>query len=56
MVASLNGTSSEAWLRIATDIEQAAGADALEINIDIVSDPARSAMSVETYLRTWSSN
>ena len=51
VMASLNGTSSEAWLRIATDIEQA-GADALEINIyDIVSDPAMSAMSVETYLR-----
>ena len=51
VMASLNGTSSEAWLRIATDIEQA-GADALEINIyDIVSDPGRSAMSIETYLR-----
>jgi dihydroorotate dehydrogenase (fumarate) len=51
VMASLNGTSSEAWLRLATDIEQA-GADALEINIyDIVSDPAMSAMSVETYLR-----
>jgi dihydroorotate dehydrogenase (fumarate) len=51
VMASLNGTSSEAWLRIATDIEQA-GADALEVNIyDIVSDPAMSAMSVETYLR-----
>jgi len=51
VMASLNGTSSEAWLRVATDIEQA-GADALEINIyDIVSDPGRSAMSVETYLR-----
>jgi len=51
VMASLNGTSSEAWMRIATDIEQA-GADALEINIyDIVSDPGRSAMSIETYLR-----
>jgi len=49
--ASLNGTTNEAWLRFATAIQQA-GADALEINLyDIVSDPARSAMSVETELR-----
>lgn len=49
--ASLNGTSSEAWMRIALDVEQA-GADGLEINMyDIVSDPRRSALSVETELR-----
>lgn len=49
--ASLNGTTSEAWLRIALDVEQA-GADGLEINIyDIVSDPRRSGLAVETELR-----
>jgi dihydroorotate dehydrogenase (fumarate) len=51
VVASLNGTTREAWMRTAGDIE-AAGADALEINLyDVVSDPKRSAMSVETELR-----
>lgn len=51
VIASLNGTTREAWMRVATRIEQA-GADALEINIyDVISDPGRSAMSVETELR-----
>jgi dihydroorotate dehydrogenase (fumarate) len=51
VMASLNGTTAESWLRIASRIEQA-GADALEINIyDIVSEPWRSAMSVESDLR-----
>ena len=52
VIASLNGTTREEWMRIATRIEQA-GADALEINIyDVISDPDRSAMSVETELRS----
>jgi dihydroorotate dehydrogenase (fumarate) len=51
VLASLNGTSCEAWMRVAQDIEQA-GADALEFNMyDVVSDANRSAMSVETALR-----
>jgi len=51
VVASLNGVTSEAWMRIASDLQEA-GADALEINIyNVLSDPALSAMSVETYLK-----
>jgi dihydroorotate dehydrogenase (fumarate) len=51
VIASLNGTTAEAWMRIATAIEQA-GADAIEVNLyDVISDPARSAMSVETEMR-----
>ena len=51
VIASLNGTSQEAWMRTALDIEQA-GADALEVNLyEVISDPRRSAMSVETELR-----
>jgi dihydroorotate dehydrogenase (fumarate) len=51
VIASMNGTTGGAWMLFATSIEQA-GADALEVNIyDIVSDPERSAMSVETELR-----
>ena len=49
--ASLNGTTSEAWMKVATELE-AAGADGLEINLyDIVSDPDRSSLAVETDLR-----
>ena len=51
VVASLNGTTSEAWIRIASDIQDA-GADALEVNMyNLVSDPARSALSVEAHLK-----
>lgn len=51
IIASLNGTTHEAWMRTALDIEQA-GAHALEVNLyEVVSDPRRSAMSVETELR-----
>jgi len=51
IIASLNGTTHEAWMRTAVDIEQA-GADALEVNLyEVISDPRRSAMSVETELR-----
>lgn len=51
VMASLNGTTNEAWLRIATSMQEA-GADAIEINLyDIVSDPDRSSLAVETDLR-----
>ncbi len=51
IIASLNGTTQEAWMRTAMDIEQA-GAHGLEVNLyEVVSDPRRSAMSVETELR-----
>lgn len=51
VIASLNGTTVEAWLRVATQIEQA-GADALEVNLyDVISAPDRSALAVETDLR-----
>ncbi len=51
VMASLNGTTSEAWMRFAVELQDA-GAHALEVNIyDIVSDPRRSALSVETDLR-----
>jgi dihydroorotate dehydrogenase (fumarate) len=52
VIASLNGTSAEAWLRFALEIE-AAGADALEINIyDVAADRRRSGSAVETDLET----
>ena len=51
VMASLNGTTSEAWIRFAVLLEEA-GAQGLEVNIyDIVSDPHRSALSIETDLR-----
>ncbi len=51
VMASLNGTTSEAWLRFAIELQEA-GAHALEVNLyDIVSDPKRSALSIETDLR-----
>ena len=51
VMASLNGTTSEAWIRFAAELQDA-GAHALEVNIyDIVSDPRRSALSIETDLR-----
>ncbi len=51
VMASLNGTTSESWLQFATRIEQA-GADALEVNLyDVISDPRRSSLAVETDLR-----
>ena len=51
VMASLNGTTSEAWMRFAAELQDA-GAHALEVNIyDIVSDPHRSALSIETDLR-----
>ncbi len=51
VIASLNGTTIEAWLRIATELEQA-GADALEVNLyDVISGPGRSALAIESDLR-----
>jgi len=48
IIASLNGTSAESWLRFARIIEQA-GADALELNLyDIVTSLATPAAAVET--------
>ncbi len=47
VVASLNGTSAEAWLTFAKQIEQA-GADALELNMyGVVTDPRQSSAAVE---------
>jgi dihydroorotate dehydrogenase (fumarate) len=51
VIASLNGTSAESWLKFARSIEQA-GADALELNMyDVVADPAQSAAVVENEIR-----
>ena len=47
IIASLNGTSPESWLRFARLIEQA-GADALEINpYEVVTDPGVPGVAVE---------
>lgn len=47
IIASLNGTSGESWLRFARIIEQA-GADALELNIyDVITSLATPATAVE---------
>jgi dihydroorotate dehydrogenase (fumarate) len=51
VVASLNGTTPEVWLKFATAIEQA-GADALELNAyAVVTDPEQSALAVEDGLK-----
>jgi dihydroorotate dehydrogenase (fumarate) len=51
VIASLNGMTTESWLDIAVDIEQA-GADALELNFyQLVADPGRSSLSVESEIR-----
>lgn len=48
VIASLNGTTSQAWLSFARDIEQA-GADALELNMYyFVSKPSLSSVAVES--------
>ncbi|MGE0451854.1 MAG: dihydroorotate dehydrogenase-like protein [Vicinamibacterales bacterium] len=50
VIASLNGTTGESWMRFASHIEQA-GADALEVNFyEVISDPERSSMTVEAGL------
>jgi dihydroorotate dehydrogenase (fumarate) len=47
VIASLNGRTTEAWLRFATIIEQA-GADALELNIyDVVTDRDVQGVTIE---------
>ncbi len=47
VVASLNGTSAESWLKFAQQIAQA-GADALELNMyEVVTDPQQSSASIE---------
>jgi dihydroorotate dehydrogenase (fumarate) len=51
VIASLNGTSAESWLKFARQLEQA-GADALELNMyDIASDPHQVAAVVEHALK-----
>jgi dihydroorotate dehydrogenase (fumarate) len=51
VIASLNGTTAEAWLRFAKLIEQA-GAAALELNMyGVVTDPDQSAAAIEHELR-----
>jgi len=50
VIASLNGTSGEAWLNFAHQIAQA-GADALEVNLyEVVTDPAQSSAAIERNL------
>jgi dihydroorotate dehydrogenase (fumarate) len=51
VIASLNGTSGESWLKFATLLEQA-GADAVELNMyEVITDPADTAMTIERELR-----
>src|SRR5262249_46472511 len=51
VIASLNGTTPEAWLRFATLLEQA-GADAIEVNsYEVVTDIDQTAVVVEEALR-----
>jgi dihydroorotate dehydrogenase (fumarate) len=51
VIGSLNGTTAEAWLKFAKQIEQA-GADALELNMyQVVTDPDDKAISVEHALQ-----
>ncbi|MGC4082677.1 MAG: hypothetical protein QM736_11335 [Vicinamibacterales bacterium] len=51
VMASLNGTTSEAWLRFALRIQMQART-LIEINMyDVVADRRRSAIAIETDLR-----
>jgi dihydroorotate dehydrogenase (fumarate) len=51
VIASLNGLTTESWVAFARNVEQA-GADALEVNLyQLVADPARSSLSVESDIR-----
>jgi dihydroorotate dehydrogenase (fumarate) len=51
VIASLNGMRTESWLTFAGQIEQA-GADALELNLyQLVADPGRSSLAVESGIR-----
>jgi dihydroorotate dehydrogenase (fumarate) len=50
VIASMNGSSAESWLRFAKTLEQA-GADALELNLyEVVTDLATSSIAVERQL------
>ena len=50
VIASMNGSSSESWLRFAKTLEQA-GADALELNLyEVVTDLATPSIAVERQL------
>jgi dihydroorotate dehydrogenase (fumarate) len=52
VIASMNGTSAESWLKYARVIEEA-GADALEINLyEVVTDLDVPAAAIETQLAT----
>jgi dihydroorotate dehydrogenase (fumarate) len=51
VIASLNGTTPQAWLEFATSMEQA-GADAVELNTyEVVTDPDQSSASIEHSLQ-----
>ncbi len=51
VIASLNGTTAESWLKFALSIEEA-GADALELNMyQIVADPDQSGLAIESEIR-----
>jgi dihydroorotate dehydrogenase (fumarate) len=51
IIASLNGTTAESWLRFAAQIEQA-GADALELNVyAVATDPNQTALAIEDDLK-----
>ena len=51
VIASLNGTTGESWLKFALSIEQA-GADGLELNMyEVATDPDQTAMAIETQIR-----
>jgi dihydroorotate dehydrogenase (fumarate) len=51
VIASLNGTTGEAWLKFAASVEQA-GADALEVNMyQVAADVDETSAAIETRLR-----
>lgn len=51
VIASLNGTTAESWLKYGRLIEQA-GADGLEVNLyEVVADPNVPGITIETHLR-----
>jgi dihydroorotate dehydrogenase (fumarate) len=51
VIGSLNGTTAEAWLKFAKQIEQA-GADALELNMyEVVTESDRTGLAVEHALQ-----
>lgn len=52
VIASLNGTSAESWLKFSRSMELA-GADALELNMyDVAARPDQSGAAIETSIRT----